>query len=97
MHLVSEYPLIWEFSGFVQVPPKWEMKVYLKPGWELKISAIKPKVYLLGINSKQLIDKTFNEIQHFSRLKYTTSHILLAFPSLWSRKQLQMVRKKAER
>ena len=42
--LVNEYPLIWESSGFVQVPPERWMKVHLKPGWETKVSAIKPRM-----------------------------------------------------
>lgn len=42
---VNEYSLIWKSLEFVQVPPKQWMKIHLKPGWESKISAIKPKVY----------------------------------------------------
>ena len=30
--LVAEYPLIWEFQAFVQIPPERWMKVLLKPG-----------------------------------------------------------------
>ena len=56
------------------------MKVHLKPGWETKVSAIKPRVYPLGINSKRLVDKTFNELQRLGRLKYTTSHTSFSFP-----------------
>lgn len=29
--LVNEYPSIWKSSGFIQVPPKWWIKVHLKP------------------------------------------------------------------
>lgn len=29
--LVDDYPSIWEFSGFVQIPPERWMKIYLKP------------------------------------------------------------------
>ena len=50
--LVNKYPSIWESLGFMQVPPERWMKVHLKPGWEVKVSAIKPKVYPLGIDSK---------------------------------------------
>ena len=55
------------------------MKVHLKPGWETKVSAIKPRLYLLGINSKRLVDETFDELQRLGRLKYTTSHTLFSF------------------
>ena len=55
------------------------MKVYLKPGWEAKVLAIKPRVYPLGINSKRLVDETFDELQRLGRLKYTTSHTPFSF------------------
>lgn len=79
-HLINEYPSSWEFSGFVHVPPKRWMKLYLKPGWEAKVLAIKPKVYPLGIDSKWLVDETFDELQRLSRLKYITCHIPFSFP-----------------
>ena len=78
-YLVNEYPLIWESSGFVQVPPERWMKVHLKPGWELKVSAIKPRVYPLSIDNKRLVDETFNELQRLDRLKYTTSPTPFSF------------------
>ena len=78
--LVNEYPSIWESSGFVQVPPERWMKVHLKPGWETKVSAIKPRVYPLGIEAKRLVDETFDEMQRLGRLKYTTSHTPFSFP-----------------
>ena len=43
--LMAEYPIIWKFQGFVQIPPERWMTVLLKPGWESKISAIKPQIY----------------------------------------------------
>ena len=55
------------------------MKVHLKSGWKTKVSAIKLKVYPLGINSKQLVDKTFDELQRLGCLKYTTSYTLFSF------------------
>ena len=55
------------------------MKVHLKPGWETKVSAVKPRVYLLDINSKRLVDGTFNELQRLGCLKYTTSHTPFSF------------------
>ena len=78
--LVNEYLLIWESSGFVQVPLENWMKVHLKPGWETKVSAIKPKVYPLGIDSKRLVDETFDELKRFGHLEYTTSHMPFSFP-----------------
>lgn len=45
------------------------MKVPLKPGWEAKVSAIKPEVYLLGHKERQLVDNTFDKIHCLSRLE----------------------------
>lgn len=56
------------------------MRVYLKPGSETKVSNIKPRVYLLGIKAKHLVDKIFDKMQRLGRLKYTTSHTLFRFP-----------------
>ena len=77
--LVNEYPSIWESSGFLQVPPERWMKIHLKPGWKLKVLAIKPKVYPLGIDNKRLVDETFDELQRLGRLKYTTSPTSFSF------------------
>lgn len=42
---------------------------------------IKPKVYLLGIEAKCLVNKTFDEIQqHHDWLEYTTSYTSYSFP-----------------
>lgn len=59
---VNEYLLIWKSSGFVQVLLEWWMKVYLKSGWESKVSVIKSRVYPLDIDLKRLVSKTFNKI-----------------------------------
>lgn len=56
------------------------MKVHLKLRWETKVSAIKPRVYLLGIKAKRLVNKTFDKMQRLSRLKYTTSYTSFSFP-----------------
>lgn len=46
--LVAEYPTIWKSKGFVQILPERWMTVPLKPGWESKVSAIKPRIYPLS-------------------------------------------------
>ncbi len=56
------------------------MKVHLKPGWETKVSSIKPRVYPLGIEVKRLVDETFDELQRLSRLKYTALYTPFSFP-----------------
>lgn len=54
--------------------------MHLKPGWETKVSAIKPRVYPLGIKIRHLVDKMFDEMHCLSRLKYTTPHTPFSFP-----------------
>ena len=78
--LVAEYPSIWESEGFVQIPPERWMKVPLKPGWEAKVSAIKPRVYPLGNEARQIVDETFDEIYCLGRLKFTSEHTPFSFP-----------------
>lgn len=36
-------------------------------------------MYLLGIEAKRLVVKTFDEMQHFGRFKYTNSHTSFTF------------------
>lgn len=78
--LVDEYSSIWESEGFVQIPPKRWMKVPLKPGWEAKVSMIKPKVYPLGNENRQVVDKTFDEMHRLGRLEFITEHTPFSFP-----------------
>lgn len=56
------------------------MKVPVKPGWEAKVSAIKPRVYLLGNNACQLVNKIFDEMHRLDRLTFTSEHIPFSFP-----------------
>ena len=56
----------------MQVPPERWINVHLKPEWETKVLAIKARLYPLGIDSRRLVDKTFDELHRLSRLKYTT-------------------------
>lgn len=78
--LVAEYPTIWESQGFVRIPPERWMIVPLKPGWESKVSAIKPKVYPLGNEARRIVDNTFEEMHTQGRLKYTTDPTPFSFP-----------------
>lgn len=78
--LVAEYPSIWESQGFVQIPPERWMKVPLKPGWEAKVSAIKPKVYPLGNDARRLVDNTFNELHQQGRMKFMSNPTSFSFP-----------------
>lgn len=78
--LVAKYPSIWESEGFVRVPPEHWMKVPLKPGWEARVSMIKPKVYSLGNENRQVVDEIFDEMHRLGRLKFITEHTPFSFP-----------------
>lgn len=60
--LVTEFSSIWEISGFVNMSPERWMMVSLQDDWQSCVSAIRPKVYPLGNDSKKLVDNTFNEL-----------------------------------
>lgn len=51
--------------------PKW---------WKSKILAIKPRIYPLSIDAKQLVDKTFNKMYNFDYLKFLSSYMSFRFP-----------------
>lgn len=55
------------------------MKVPLKPGWESKVSALKPRVYPLGNESRRLVDDTFDEMHAQERLRFTTEPTPFSF------------------
>ncbi len=77
--LVAEFPTIWESQGFVQIPPERWITVPLKLGWESKVSSIKPQIYLLGNEVRQVVDDTFDEIHRQGHLEYTTDPTFFRF------------------
>lgn len=77
--LVAEYPLIWDSQGFIRILSKRWMKVLLKTSWEMKISAIKLRVYPFSNNVWQFVDNTFNNMQKQGRQEFTTDPTLFSF------------------
>lgn len=61
-NLIANYPTIWESQNFVQNPSERWMTVLLKLGWELKIRAIKLRIYLLDNNIRCIINNIFDKI-----------------------------------
>ena len=55
------------------------MKVPLKPGWKIKISAIKPRILFLENKTCQLVNMTFNKMHCLGRLKFIFEYILFSF------------------
>ncbi len=62
VELVAEYSTMWESQGFVQIPSERWMIVLLKPGWESKVSAIKPQIYPLGNGARSVVNNTFDKM-----------------------------------
>ncbi len=56
------------------------MTVPLKPGWESRVSAIKPRIYPLGNEARRVVDDTFEEMHKQGRLQYTTDPTPFSFP-----------------
>lgn len=56
------------------------MKVPLTPKCELKVSTIKPRVYLLGNEVCQLVDETFDKMHCLGRLKFNKAYTFFSFP-----------------
>ena len=56
------------------------MTVPLKPSWESKVSSIKPRIYPLGNEARQVVDDTFDEMHRQGCLEYTTDPIPFSFP-----------------
>lgn len=78
--LIDKFSSIWELSGFVQISFKRWMTVPLCDNWQDKISSIKLHVYPLRLESKKLVDDTFNKLQYQGRLTYTQTHTPFSFP-----------------
>lgn len=74
-----QLPLYQKSKGFVQILPERWKKVLLKPGWEAKVSTIKPKVYLLGNENWQVVDKTFDKMHCLGVFKFITEQIPFSF------------------
>ena len=56
------------------------MTVPLKPGWESKVSAIKPRIYPLGNKARRIVNDTFDEMHKQGRLEYITDPTHFSFP-----------------
>ena len=78
--LVAEFASVWEMSDFVNVPSERWMTVPLWDDWQSRVSAIRPRVYPLGNESKKLVDDMFDELQRQGCLVYTQTHIPFSFP-----------------
>lgn len=77
--LVAKYPSIGKSEGFVQIPHEYWIKVPLKPEWEAKISAIRPRIYPLRNKVCQLVDGTFDRMHCLRHLKFIFEYTPFSF------------------
>ena len=80
-NLVNEFPTIWKDDGFVNVPQDEWMKITLRDDWQSRLpSTNKAKIYTLGHRDREVVDKTFDEMQQKGRLEYTTQPTPFSYP-----------------
>lgn len=96
-HLIAKYLTIWESEGFVWIPPEHWMKVLFKPGWKAKVSAIKPRIYLVRNKARQLVDETFDKKLCFCHIIFTITHTPSSFPILLSGQLMLRAKEMGER
>ena len=68
------------------------MKLPLREDWQSKVSG-KSKVYPLGIEDREIVDKTFDEMHRQGRLIWTNTHTPLSYPVFVVWKKIGDVRK----
>ena len=61
--VVNEFPEVWKDTGtFVDIPQEEWMKIPLRSDWESRIPMKGARVYPLGTQDRQQVDKTFNQL-----------------------------------
>jgi len=69
--VVDRFPAVWKDSGkFVDLPMDNWMRISLKPSWNDKVSR-KARVYPLGLRDREVVDKSFDELQRQDRIAWT--------------------------
>ena len=78
-NLVEEFPKLWQDADFVNLPQSEWMRIPLRSDWESRVSG-KAKVYLLGLKDREVVDRTFDELQEQGRLCWTASSTPFSYP-----------------
>ena len=65
--LVDAFPTLWVDNSFVRVPEEEWIRISLRHDWQTKVSG-KAKIYPLGIQDQEVVDKTFNKMHQQGRL-----------------------------
>ena len=77
--LVEEFPTLWVDNGFVRVPEEEWMRISLRQDWQTKVLG-KAKIYPLGTQDRNIIDKTFDEMHVQGRLDWTKDATPFSYP-----------------
>ena len=77
--LVDAFPTLWVDNGFVRVPEEEWMRISLRHDWQTKVSG-KAKVYPLGVQDREVVDKTFDEMHRQGRLDWTKEQTPFSYP-----------------
>ena len=75
---LDKYSSIWTKREFAKLFEKNWMRLLLKSDWKNKIKE-KVRVYSLSTRDRQVIDNTFDELQHQNKLFYITDFIFFNF------------------
>lgn len=62
VQLVAKYLSIMEYEDFMRILLEYCINIFLKSGWESKLSTIKQRVYPFGNNVCHVVDKIFDKI-----------------------------------
>jgi len=78
--VVDRFPAVWKDSGkFVDLPMDNWMRIPLKPNWNDKVSG-KARIYPLGLRDREVVDKTFDELQKQDRIAWTARETPFSYP-----------------
>jgi hypothetical protein len=86
--VIDEFPVtLWTDEGFVNIPEDQWLKVELRPDWRDRISG-KAKIYPLGTQDKQIVERTFTTLTHQGRATRTLHATPFSFPVFVARQTL---------
>ena len=77
--LVESFPTLWVDNGFVRVPEDEWMRISLRQDWQTKVSG-KAKIYPLGVQDREVVNKTFDEMHVQGRLDWTKEPTPFSYP-----------------
>ena len=77
--LVQDFPTLWVDNGFVRVPEDEWMRISLRQDWQAKVSG-KAKIYPLGMQDREVVNATFDEMHRQGRLDWTKGETPFSYP-----------------